>query len=557
MRSNSSNHGRLSAGAAVLALALLAGACTSGDEARGPDSSAGTSPSEPDFEGIDPTSSTPPPVFEETDSVLNVAISEPNSLDPMRISDPGAVLVARQLYEGLTSWDPALEKVRPAAAESWRASPDGRTFVFKLRQGMTFHDGSPVTARDFDYAFDRIALRSNASDVSYTLDKVVGFDEVNRSGTATHLAGISTPDDLTLVIRLSEPYQDFPAVLTHPSLVPLRKAVVERTDEFLTNPTGNGPFRIAQKWSPGSSVILRAYEGFVQTPELDGIRFLAYDDAAASWVDFVRGDVDVAEVPPGQFEDAAKRFGEENFKPFLKSEYLGLNVNSGALGDVDLRKAINFAVDRNEIATTVFKGTLQPARGIVPAGLPGFQENICVDLCSYSPERARASLRKVPKKDRKVDIVYTKGEPTEKMAKLAARDLEDVGIRVTTKAYDFPPYLKLLQDEKQEAYRLGWIGEYPSPDVFLTPLFGSASTDNHSGFASPAADRLLAAAHRTPSPGKRQSLYIEAEKEIMKSYPIVPIGSFITHWAVHPGVTDIQFDVMGGFDATEVFLEDE
>ena len=543
---------------ALIALALLGVACNPSDGVPGPDSTV--IGEEGDVgEDVSPgtEATTPPAIFQPEDAVLNVAIPEPATLDPMRISDPGAALIARQLFEGLTSWDPAVEKVRPAAAESWSVSPDGRTFVFRLRQGMTFHDGSPVTARDFAFAFDRIALKANASDLAYALEKVDGFEAMNRAGTATHLSGISTPNDLTLQIRLSEPYQDFPAILTHPGLVPVPRSAATNVDSFLTDPIGNGPFRMAQSWSPGSSVLLRAYEGFIQTPELDGIRFLAYPDAAGSWVDFVKGDVHVAEVPAGQVEDAASRFGDEHFKPFLKSEYLGVNVSSPAMRDVDLRKAINFGIDRARIANEVFAGTLQQARGIVPWGLPGFQENVCLDLCNYAPERAESFVKKVPEKDRTVKIDYTKGQPTQEMIDAVKRDLTAIGLKVTTKGHEFPSFLRLLQGKSQETYRLGWLAEFPTPDTFLDPLFRSSSSDNHSGFSSAKVDELLAKAHRAPSAGKREALYIEIERQVLRSFPVIPIGSFVSRWAVRPQVQNIAFDVMGGFDATEVDLVDE
>lgn len=103
-------------------------------------------------------------------------------------------------------------------------------------------------------------------------------------------------------------------------------------------------------------------------------------------------------------------------------------------------------------------------------------------------------------------------------------------------------------------YRLGWIAEYPAPDAYLSPLFSSNSPDNHSGFSSTRVDNLLARAAATGSPGKRVQLYIEAEKAIMAVIPIVPIGSFLTHWAAQPRVEGFVFDQMGGFDAVGVSL---
>jgi peptide/nickel transport system substrate-binding protein/oligopeptide transport system substrate-binding protein len=545
---------RVRALAASSALLLSFAACT-GDptEVPGP-SSTGESVVEPtDVPTPGPSSA----VFAPDDEVLNVAISEPSTLDPMRIGDPGSVVVARQLYEGLTRWDPIEEKVRPAAAEDWVASDGGRTFTFRLRPGMSFHDGSALTSRDFAYAFDRIALKENASDVAYTLEAIDGFIEVNQLGKGQHLRGISTPDDLTLIIRLSRPYQDFPAVLTHPALVPLERANVEDVEKFLSMPIGNGPFEMAEVWSPGQPVILKSFAGFIDTPELDGIRFLPYPDAAASWLQFVDGQLDVAEVPAGQIEDALDEFGDSGFKPLLAGYYFGINVRSPNLKDIRLRKAINAAIDREEIAESIYRGTLQPPRGIVPTGMPGFEENVCAELCAYKPAQAERLVGKLKPKARSVTIDFTKGDPHDVVAAAVKKDLKAVGLEVRTKGYGFKEYLERLRGGDEQVYRLGWIAEVPIPDEFLSSLFSSDSPDNHSGFSSPKVDSLLDEARAEPSEGKRVQLYKQAEVAILEQAPVIPIGSFVTHWAAQSRVSGIVFDVMGGFDAVGVSLSSD
>lgn len=498
-----------------------------------------------------------PGSFAEGDDVLDVATRQPSTLDPMRIQDPGSVLVARQLYEGLTRWDPVQEKVVPAAAQSWDVGGGGRVYTFRLRQGMTFHDGSPVRARDFQFAFDRIATKSNASDLAYTLERVQGFPEVNSAGTTDHLSGIAAPNELTLRITLSEPYRGLPAILTHPGLVPLPPKAVARYDDFLARPVGNGPFQMAEEWVPGEPVILEDFPGFVETPSLDGIRFIPSPDAAAAWPLFIDERIDIAEVPSGQFDAARETFGDEGYQPFLAGYYFGLNVRSDELDSVRIRKAISRAIDRREIAETVYKGNMQLPRGIVPAGMPGFEENVCITLCRYSPDIAKGLVGAIPPKARAISIQFNREDPHGHVARLVEKDLEAAGFRVTIEGFGFPRYLRLLRDGKQSAYRLGWIAEYPEADVFLTGLFGSGSPDNHSGFASPRVDALLARARRTPSEAVRAQTYVQAEKLILQSMPVVPIGSFVTHWAAQPWVEEIEFDVMGGFDAVEVSLRDE
>jgi len=498
-----------------------------------------------------PTTTEP---FEEGADVLTVAISEPSTLDPMRLQDPGGVLIARQLYEGLTRWDPTEEEVVPAAAESWDVSDGGRTFVFTLNPGMSFHDGTEVTSKDFKFAFERIALKRNASDLAYLLEPIQGFVQANQIGGTRRLSGITAPDPLTLRIRLSRPFHDLPTVLTHPSLGPLPAKAVADLDTFLRTPVGNGPFHIAQAWSPGDPVLLKAFAGFLDTPEIDGIRFLTFPDAAASWLPFLDQRIDVAEVPAGEIEAAEREFGDQGSRPFLATYNFGLNMRSRALRRVKLRRAINRAIDRRTIVQTVYRGSMQEPRGIVPVGMPGFDENICVNVCEFQPDAARRLVRGLPKKARRVTLEFSGGQPHPQVARLVRSGLRDAGLQVKIRSFRFGKYLKRLRRGDHQMYRLGWIAEYPVADAFLSALFDSDSPDNHSGFASGKVDRLLERAHRTASEEVRQQLYLEAEKTIMESVPVVPIGSFVTHWAAHEWVEGLVFDQMGGFDAVGVDL---
>lgn len=537
---------RLVAGAA--ALLLLAGCTTDGDAANDPADVPTATPT--------PSGTFAPDVFSEDDQVLAVAINEPSTLDPLRLQDPGSFIVARQLYEGLTRWDPVEEAAVPAIAEGWNTSDGGRTWLFRLREGTTFHNGEIVTAQDFVFAFDRIAQKANASELAYTLEKVEGFDAVNGTGRADHLSGLHAIDERTLGIRLSERYYDLPILLTHPALVPLPKAAVDDIDSFLSEPVGNGPFRIAEAWAPGQPVVLQSFVGYIDTPEIDGIRFLPYPDAATSWIQFVRGELHAAEVPVGQIEAAEQVFGNEAFKPLLTGYYYGFNLRSKQLRNRRLRLAINRAINRQEIATDIFKDTMTPPRGIVPSGMPGFDEDTCAQLCSYAPTAAKRLVRSIPRKQRSVVVEYTAGEPHDQVAAAVRDDLEDAGLKVTLEGYDFASYLRRLRQGDQAVYRLGWMAEYPVPDVFLWSLFSSRSSDNHSGFASKRVDALLDRAHAEESDDLRLQHYVEAERLILAQAPIAPIGSFMSYWAVQPEVEGVLFDATGGFDAASVTLEE-
>jgi ABC-type oligopeptide transport system substrate-binding subunit len=197
---------------------------------------------------------------------------------------------------------------------------------------------------------------------------------------------------------------------------------------------------------------------------------------------------------------------------------------------------------------------MEEPRGIVPAGMPGFEENICAGVCEFAPDAARRLVKSLPRKARAVTLEFSGAQPHRQVAKLIRSDLRSAGLRVDIRSFPFGKYLKRLRRGDQQMYRLGWIAEYPVADAFLSSLFASDSPDNHSGFGSDRVDQLLAKAHRTRSQEVRQQLYLDAEKAIMQRVPIAPIGTFLTHWAAHDWVEGLLFDQMGGFDAVGVTL---
>lgn len=504
-------------------------------------------------ETVEPLPTATVPTFSPDDDVLEIAISEPASLDPMRIGDPGSMLVARQLYEGLTAWDPIEEEPFPAAAEGWVVEQGGRRFVFRLRPGATYHDGTPVRAQDFVFALNRIAKKKNGSELAYILEDIKGFTEVNQQGTASKLSGLRAPADDTLVIELARPLQDLPALLTHPGLVPVPKKAV--TDpRFLTAPIGNGPFQMMEPWTPGEPLAVRRFDGFFRTPPLEGIRFTPFPDAASSWVAFTEGRFDVAEVPADQIDAAEESYGDRGFTPLLAGYYFGFNVSDPSLQDRNLRLAISRGIDRDFIAENIYRNTMEAPRGIVPVGMPGFQFDTCAERCAYDPQAASKLVKKVPREARSIVVEYTQGHPHSRVATAVKRDLEEIGLKVQLRSFRFGEYLQRLREGEQKVYRLGWIAEYPVPDVFLSSLFGGNSPDNHSGFSNAKVDQTLARARATASPGKREQLYIKAEQLILDQLPIAPIGTFMSHWAMQPEVGDLYFDAMGGFDGYAVTL---
>lgn len=428
-------------------------------------------------------------------------------------------------------------------------------WTFKLRRS-SFSDGRPVTAGDFVFAFDRIAKKKNASELAYLLDEVQGFSKVNHKGKSAHMSGLSAPTKRRLKIELTRPDANFPTTMTHPALVPLESAAVKHLDRFLRRPVGNGPYRMAATWMPGGPVQLKANKTYRHPPAIDGIRFVVYPSASASWADLVNGDIDVSEVPVDQISDAAHDYGTRGYSPFLAASYYAFNLHKKQFRNKKLRTAVSEAIDRDAILKNIYGGSLVTPRGVVPKGMPGFSDDVCGKVCGYHPKRARHVVAKLSRKERTIPLETNSGQPYDRVNKAIAADLDKVGFKVKVRSYRFGRYLDLIKANRQHLYRVSWLAEYPDPDAFLYDLFSSRSPNDQSGFSNKKVDSLVAKAMRTTRKRKRLGLYHHAEDTIMHALPVVPIGSFVTHWAVQPWVHEISFDDTGGFDVARATIED-
>ncbi len=189
---------------------------------------------------------------------ISFELGDITAIDPYNAQESEGTQVTQALFDSLTVIDPKTGEVLPAAAEKWSSNADATVWTFNLVPGAKFADGTPVTADDFVYAWNRIAVSAftNAKDpaqIAYHLGPIVGFDKAQESGTP--MAGVKAIDDKTLEITLSSAFADWPYVMAHPALAPVPKALVEGGVDyngakvpFAEMPVGNGPFKMSEPW---------------------------------------------------------------------------------------------------------------------------------------------------------------------------------------------------------------------------------------------------------------------------------------------------------------------
>jgi len=486
---------------------------------------------------------------------MSFYIGEPAYIDPYNAQESEGTEVEQSLFDSLTRVDPLdPTKLGPAAADSWTANADATVFTFKLNKNGKFADGTPVTAKDFVYAWTRIVdqatvntltKKADPSIISYHLAFVKGYDEL-FAGKTKVLTGVKAVDDYTFEVTLSKAFADFPIVCAHPALAPVPQALVEGGVDFNGTkvafgdmPVGNGPFMMAEPWSHNQYIKVKANSNYYGTkPYLAGIDFKIYKDTEAAYTDFVAGNLDFSPIGAGQIKAAEAKYGtsENGYtvnpgkQVVLGAEnatyYLIFNMTDPTFKNPAIRKAVSLGINRQAICDVVFEGTRDPADNIIPPGIAGYEKGAWADT-KYDLAGAQKVLTDAGFPGGKgipaIKLSFNSGAGHEKIMELVQSDLAKLGIKATFDSAEFPVYLKQLDAGKFQIGRLGWIADYPIADNFLYPLFQSKAGDNKSKYVNPAVDKALEDARKIVDTAARISAYQAINKTVQADNPVAPL----------------------------------
>lgn len=482
--------------------------------------------------------------------ILRVGLERPQSLDPAQARSPAELLVAEQLFDSLTGFDPATSAVVPAVAVRWEMTPDLRKWTFQVRPGARFANGRAITADDVVYSLERIAKKGSSSPSVAQLAGVVGFRAFNVEGVE-HLAGVKAVAPDVVQVELDQPEASLPAILGHPTFAVVPREAVEATEpSFALQPVGSGPFVIGSR----TDELLRMVPAPGTVTELKGLDLRIVPDTAAAYQAFQDGHLDWTSVPADRVEQVVERRGREGARPYLGQLFYGFNLRNPKYADARFREAIVRAIDRDAIVRLLYAGSARRSDGLLPEGVAGFAANACGDRCRYDPERARALANEVfgeaPVPE--VQIDFDDDGTQQGVAQAMQANLRAAGIPAALRPHPFADYLKFAISGNQELFRLGWIGAYPAADAFLTPLFQTGRTDNVTGFSSGAVDGLLKAGRSEADDAKRVVVYGEAEKLVLEQLPVVPLAQFDFHSLTDSRVSGLVVSGFGTFDATRV-----
>ena len=476
---------------------------------------------------------------------------EPLTLDPAFLTDVYAAPVAQQVFDGLVQFDANLNVV-PCIAKSWKASYDGLVWTFHLRQGVKFHHGREVSADDFVYTFTRLLHPRTASPRAWLFERVQGA-KAFLAETAERVEGLQALDAYTLQITLSQPYAPFISILGMVQAQVVPREEVERLGAaFGRQPVGTGPFRFVN-WVAGEQITLEANAGYFEgRPFLDHLRYRIITDRQRAMAEFEQGTLeDTAVLPSHQptllRDDARFKFFR---KPLLATLFLWLETRSGPLNNHKVRQAINYAINREAINSTIRQNRFVQARGILPLGMPGYNPEL--EGYPYDFARARQLLADAGHPEGK-DLppleLWTSVTSTTALQEHEAikRDLEHLGLKVELFTADSWQHYKtaVLGKRPGAMYRSVWYADFPDPDNFLFSLFHSQSANNYANYSNPAVDRLLEQARSEGDYLQRIQLYRQAEALIMADAPVVNLVYYTFETLFQPYVQGVELSALG------------
>ncbi|MDO5044224.1 MAG: ABC transporter substrate-binding protein [Coriobacteriia bacterium] len=474
---------------------------------------------------------------------LKIYRTNPASIDPFNAQEDQGISVVYALFDTLTNFDFEAGELKPLACESWEANEYATQFTFHLIDGAKFHNGDPVTAQDFKYAWERICnpkTTDSPSVIAYHLAPVKGYDEM-VAGQADAL-DIECPDDLTLVVNLSASYADFPYVVSHPALSPVPSGgAAEDFQKFFLAPVGNGAFKMDGEWVDGQYIkVVRNEDYHGEKPLIDGIDFMIFKDLQTAFTEFEAGNIDITDIPTGRIGELSQRYGvsDDGYvanpgKQVINGEetstyYLAVNCQDPAVEDKLVRQGLSLAINRQAISDTLFEGSRVPADGIVPPGIDGYKEGAW-EYSKYDVEAAKAKLDEAGlkeeggKRDLNITLVCNSGSGHEDIMQLIQSDFEKIGVAADIQTQEWAAYLDALQNGDYQIGRLGWVADYPIMDNFLFPLFFTGAGDNRSQYSNPEVDDLMNKARQTVDAAERIALFQEADKMIAEDMPLIPV----------------------------------
>ncbi len=503
--------------------------------------------------------------------------AEPQDLDPQTITAFTDQCLALALFEGLCALDEKSSQAVPAAAEKWEVSADGLVYTFHLRAGLLWSNGEQLTADDFVQSWRRVLSPALGAEYAYLLFPVKNAEAFN-AGKLTDPArpalsgvervGFSAPDARTLVITLERPTPYLPALTAQPPWFPINPRVVQKfglLDQRGTawtrpgNLVGNGPF-VLTEWAPNARVVTSKNPRYwdAANTRLNGIIFYPTENMDVDERNFRAGqqhlsyELPLAKVDGYRRDDPAKL----RLDPFLETFFLRFNVTRPPLDQPKVRAALSRAIDRDSLSRNVLRGSRLPAHHYTPPDCAGYTSRAAV-IDDFAAARQLLADAGFPggKGFPTLEVQIRNDEIHAKILEaIQAMWQRELGITITIAPVEQKTWVQNQQTLNYAISTARWVGDFVDPVTFLD-MFVGGGTNNWTGWANPAYDRLIAAAAATPDPRARYELFQQAEALLLADGPVAPVFFGVRSYLISPAVKNWEPALLGFHQYKKVYLE--
>ncbi|MDO5718517.1 MAG: glutathione ABC transporter substrate-binding protein [Tissierellia bacterium] len=430
--------------------------------------------------------------------------ADPKSLDPHGSNDQPSSRVNKQIYDTMVEQNANMELV-PGLAESWEQI-DEKTWEFKLREDVKFHNGEDLKASDVVFSLLREKESPNTG-------HIVGF-----------IDDVEAKDDYTVVIKLAEPFAPILSHLAHTaSSILNEKAVTEAGEDYVSSPIGTGPFKFVSHDS-GDKVTLEAFEDYYQGPaKFKTLVFKNVQENATRTIGLETGEIDIAyDIEPNDFEVVKGNDDLELIEDAsLSTAYIGFNTQKEPFTNSKVRKALNHAVNVDEIIEVILEGSGEPATGPINSKVFGYDDDL--EVYEYDVEKAKSLLKEAGFADGFTTTIWTNDNDTRvKIAELVQAQLAEVGVQAEIEIVEWGAYLDRTAAGEHDMFILGWVTVTGDADYGLYALFHSTqkgAAGNRTFFENSEVDKLLDAGRKESDPDKRLEVYKEAQEIIVDEAP--------------------------------------
>jgi ABC-type transport system substrate-binding protein len=534
-------------------------------------------------------------------ALYSVTTSKIAGFDVSDIGDYPTARIAGQIFECLYQYHylkRPYELIPQLAADMPEVSKDGLTYTIRIKKGVYFSDdrcfsdgkGRELKASDFIFAWKRIANIKYICKNWWIFDgKIAGLDEFREYTKSCKdqfdvdysrdVEGLQSPDDYTLVIKLTKPWPQIVYLLAHQPTAPVAEEAIDCYGKYIINhPVGTGPYKL-DVWNRGSYIKMSRNPNFRgefypsegqagdleeglladagrRMPFADEVVWTQIEEEQPLWLQFLRGKIDASAVPKdnyGQAISSSRGLTDEmkklnmHLKTFRQpaTYWIGFNMEDSILGkNKPLREAISYAIDREKYIELFWNGRDEVAYGFIPPMMKDYNPEISKIGKGYNPQKAAKLVKEAEK-------IYGGKLPTLKLSmgggdtlqrqfgQFIQRNFKDVGLDVEVDYMDWPTFLGKVHTKSTQMFSLGWIADYPDVETFLQ-LFYTKNVSpgtNNCNYSNPEFDKLYEQAAVMPDSPERVELYRKMEFMIIEDCPAAfinhPVGYVLHHDWVH------------------------